>query len=99
MITNSWDVKTASEWLGMTPNALREKAKAGKVPGFKVGKEWRFLELDLLEFVRGQYKSCHSSNAKTRRTGGSISSRPMARELESLLARTIGGKPKNTTTN
>ncbi len=45
----------AAEALGLHPNTLQARAKAGEIPGAKVGKEWRFLDVDLAEYMRSQY--------------------------------------------
>ncbi len=39
----------------MNPEALRQKAKAGVIPGAKPGKCWVFLEEDLAEYIRTAY--------------------------------------------
>jgi excisionase family DNA binding protein len=41
-------------------STVRELAKAGKIPGRKVGRAWVFVEADLLEFVREG--ECRSTN-------------------------------------
>lgn len=51
------DIKNAAEALGIHPCTLQERAKAGLIPGAKIGKEWRFLEVDLVEYMRAQYPS------------------------------------------
>lgn len=42
----------AAEFLGFNPYTVREKARAGDIPGRKVGKEWRFSRSGLLEWLR-----------------------------------------------
>jgi excisionase family DNA binding protein len=42
----------AAELLRIRPKTLREWVKLGRVPGRKVGKDWRFSRAQLLEFVR-----------------------------------------------
>ena len=64
---------------------LQEKARAGEIPGAKIGKCWVFVDVDLIEHIRSQYprrvlqserkelEPCHSTNATTHRIGGSRS--------------------------
>jgi excisionase family DNA binding protein len=42
------NVKETAEFLGFAPYTIREKAKAGDIPGRKVGGEWRFSRRALL---------------------------------------------------
>jgi len=84
----------AAELLKIHPVTLLNKANAGEVPGAKIGKCWVFIEIDLLEYIRSQYRlralqgeherniTCHSSNARTRQIGGS-KSRPAVDRLYS----------------
>ncbi len=41
----------AAEFLGFRVYTIREKARAGEIPGRKVGKEWRFSRRRLLEWL------------------------------------------------
>ena len=41
----------AAEFLGFRVYTIREKARAGEIPGRKVGKEWRFSRRRLLEWI------------------------------------------------
>jgi len=77
------DLHAAAALLHIHPVTLRNKARAGEIPGAKIGKSWVFLEDDLIKNIRLQYPSrvmqgeqkenplCHSTNAKTRPSGGS----------------------------
>ena len=79
------DLHAAAKLLHIHPVTLRDKARAGLIPGAKIGKSWVFVEVDLIEFIRSQYEArvmqgdrqekflCHSTNAKTRLSGGSNS--------------------------
>ncbi|MFQ6024276.1 MAG: helix-turn-helix domain-containing protein [Acidiferrobacterales bacterium] len=88
----------AARFLRMNPEALRQKAKAGRIPGAKPGKCWVFLEQDLAEYLRSQYACprqavrvtnvheeaiCHSTVAT--KCGGSTSSRRMEKECRKAL--------------
>jgi excisionase family DNA binding protein len=79
------DLQQAAKFLNMHPVTVGEKARAGVIPGAKPGKCWTFIEDDLAAYLRSLYPSsrqalqgehaevklCHSTNAKTRRSGGS----------------------------
>lgn len=54
---NSLDLRAAAQFLGLHPNTLQARAKAGLIPGSKIGKEWRFLDVDLAAHMRAQYRS------------------------------------------
>lgn len=77
-------LEEAAEFLHLHPITLARRAKAGIVPGAKPGKCWVFVEVDLIEYLRSQYRrqtstesmtkekqSCHSIDQKSRRIGGS----------------------------
>jgi excisionase family DNA binding protein len=81
---NTLTLEQAAELLKMHPVTLQGKAKAGVIPGCKIGRRWVFIEIDLIEHIRAQYQwralqgerkeiLCHSINAKTRPSGGSRS--------------------------
>jgi hypothetical protein len=106
------DLKQAASFLKLHPEEVRRRAKAGLVPGAKLGKRWVFIMEDLADYVRSLYSGprqalrvtwrkevteCHSANAVTR--GGLISPLRAASELDALLALPIRPKPKNSTTS
>ena len=41
-------VRTAAALLKVHPNTMRSLVKRGEVPGVKIGRDWRFLESDLV---------------------------------------------------
>src|SRR6185295_14062966 len=59
---------------------LRALAAAGKVPAFKLGRAWRFVEIDLLAWARAHYcradavgdkeSTCRSTNVQIAASGG-----------------------------
>ena len=71
------DLQQAAQLLRINAEELRQRAKAGAIPGAKVGRRWIFVEDDLVEHVRSLYASprqalqvtlrkepeCHSANA------------------------------------
>lgn len=49
------DLIEAATFLGIHPNTLQARAKSGAIPGAKVGRAWRFIDVDLAEHLRAQY--------------------------------------------
>src|ERR1700681_4054011 len=78
---NTLDLQAAAAFLHIHPVTLQEKARAGEIPGAKIGKCWVFVDVDLVEHIRSQYprrvlqserkelEPCHSTNAMTHRIG------------------------------
>ncbi|MCL4485035.1 MAG: helix-turn-helix domain-containing protein [Nitrospirae bacterium] len=98
----------AAEFLQFHPNWVRQEAKAGRIPGRKIGREWRFVEEDLVVFIRSGYpesrqaplvevSSCQSSKEEVR--GGLISQRRAESVLDARLKRKKERKPRSSTTN
>ena len=91
------DLIGAAQFLRIHPEELRQRAKAGKIPGAKVGRRWVFLEDDLVDYLRSLYSQprqalqvtrrkemeCHFANAAV--SGGSTSSLPTENEYAELL--------------
>ena len=46
------DVEEVADLLSVSPWTVREQARLGRLPGRKVGKEWRFSRQGLLEWLR-----------------------------------------------
>lgn len=53
-VATSLDLQEAAAFLGIHADTLRERAAAGIIPGAKIGKEWRFLDVDLAAWLRLQ---------------------------------------------
>jgi len=102
----------AAEFLKMHTEEVRRRAKAGKIPGAKLGKRWVFILEDLAEHIRSHYadsrqalrvvaekeeKLCHSTNAVKR--GGSRLPHQPESVLDALLAQPIKPKHRNSTTS
>jgi hypothetical protein len=49
------DLQAAAELVFLDPSTLRAKAKRGEVPAAKPGKCWVFIDVDLLDWLRGLY--------------------------------------------
>jgi len=91
------DLEAAARLLHIHPEELRRRAKAGIIPGAKVGRCWVFVADDLVAYVRSLYASprqalqvtlrkeleCHFANAAV--AGGSTSLLPMESEYAELL--------------
>ncbi len=104
------DLNEAARFLHIHPVTLLKKARSGEVPAAKPGKCWIFLDVDLEQYIRSQYiwqasqsdivgvSECLSTNAKTRRTGGSKSLSTVKRYNE-VLALPIAKKPRSTSTS
>ncbi|MGQ3887816.1 helix-turn-helix domain-containing protein [Legionella sp. CNM-1927-20] len=45
----------ASKFLGAHKETVRRLASSGRVPAVKIGKGWRFIEQDLVLYMRSQY--------------------------------------------
>jgi len=98
--TETLDLKQAAEYLKMHWQTLREKAKSGKIPGAKIGKQWVFIKEDLVTHIRSKYASprsrsqvqrmgeslCYTSD-QTRSSTGAVSPRRMDKEYKYLLKR------------
>jgi excisionase family DNA binding protein len=94
----TFSLDEAAAFLGMNAEVVRRRAASGEIPGAKTGKGWRFLNIDLVDFLRSQYPvkrqepqsaiekektQCHSSNAVTH--GTSISSHRTENEYDKVL--------------
>lgn len=50
----------AAELLRVSTKTILALARDGALPGEKVGRAWRFLRADLLDYVRGRHKAAAS---------------------------------------
>src|ERR1700679_3128808 len=60
---------SAAAFLHMSPNTLRKRAAAGRVPAYKPGKSWVFLQDELVTHLKAS-RPFHSIAAPTLRTTG-----------------------------
>ena len=51
------DLAGAAKFLRMNRESLRQRAKAGEIPGAKPGKCWCFLKSDLIAYLRSRYST------------------------------------------
>lgn len=105
------NLEEAAQFLKMHPEEVRRRAKAGIIPGAKVGKCWVFVEDDLVTYLRSLYATprqalqvghgekqlCHSANVVRR--GGLVSPHQAASELDALLQLKTKPKHRNSTTS
>jgi len=88
----------AARFLKIHPEELRQRAKAGRIPGAKVGRAWVFLQEDLADYLRSLYsrprqalqvtlgkevESCHFADEV--QSGGSTCSPLPENEYAALL--------------
>ena len=104
------NLKEAAALLKIHPVTLQDKARAGEIPGAKIGRAWVFIEIDLLEYIRSkcprralqgdssEVLECHSSNVRTHRIGGSNST-TREDEYSKVLALPTRQKQGSTTTS
>ena len=98
----------AAEFLHMSESSLRQKAKAGEIPGSKPGKCWVFIRADLIRYLREQQEKikatarrglevirCHSIDEA--KSGGSDLPRRRASEYASRLGLEIDARHRNST--
>ena len=109
-----WRMRTlnlseAAQFLKLHPEEVRRRAKAGIIPGAKLGKRWAFIEDDLADHIRSLYactrqalqvgheekQLCRSVNVVRR--GGLVSPYQAASELDALLQLKIKPRRKNST--
>ncbi len=48
------DIKQVREVLGLSERTVFRLIKSGELKGFKVGREWRFEESDITDFIQRQ---------------------------------------------
>jgi excisionase family DNA binding protein len=90
-------VEQVCELYTLHPKTVQKLARQGKMPAFKVGKNWRFYDVDLVDHFRAQsnslvlegahekeIKTCHFIREKTPRTCG-VSSPLTASSYNNLL--------------
>src|SRR5215469_4924536 len=108
---NTLGLNEAAAFLHCHPEELRRRAKAGIVPGAKVGRCWVFLKDDLATYLRSLYPqkrqalqvtprkeiACHFANAAV--SGGSTSTPHPGNEYAELLKLPIKPSRRSCTTS
>src|SRR6202521_3955498 len=107
---NTLNLEAAAAFLHIHRVTLQGKARAGEIPGAKIGKCWVFVDVDLVEHIRSQYarrvlqserkelEPCHSINAPIHRIGGSKSA-TAEQQYSVALGLKTKLKPGSTTTS
>ncbi|APR53219.1 helix-turn-helix domain-containing protein [Sphingomonas koreensis] len=104
-------LRQAADFLGVHPNTVRRYARQAAIPCAKIGRDWRFLQADLVAWLRGRYPDharmhlgadrkealWHSGNVQI----PTLSTSPprTEAELDILLAPPTGKRRRNTTTS
>ncbi|MCH7510214.1 MAG: helix-turn-helix domain-containing protein [Proteobacteria bacterium] len=87
----------AADFLKISKDAVKRKARNGEIPGAKIGKCWVFIEEDLIETIRRKYP-CQYINQKER-VISILDSASVAKKLADRVAQLTGEKPKNMNTH
>lgn len=97
--TKTLNIIEAAKFLGAHKETVRRLAASGELPGVKIGRGWRFIEQDLVMYMRNKYSTCDASQGVNMRsidiwhsrkkmgTGGSTSP-----TMESVYAKALGLK-------
>ena len=98
----------AAAALRLHPVTLRALAATGDVPAFKLGRVWRFVEIDLITWARAHYgradavgdkeSTCRSTNVQIAATGGPRSAYRTGAAYAALVAPRKGKKRRNGST-
>src|ERR1700681_3386350 len=98
----------AAMTLRLHPVTLRALAAAGGIPAFKLGRAWRFVEVDVLTWARAHYcradavgdkeSTCRSTNVQIAATGGPRSPYQTEAAYADLVAPRIARKHRNGST-
>ena len=98
-------VAEAATTLRLHPVTLRALAAAGTVPAVKIGRAWRFVEVDLLAWARANYRradavgdkenTCRSTNVQIAASGGPRSPYQTEAAYAALVAPRTARKHRN----
>src|SRR5215467_11953855 len=91
--------------LKLHPVTLRALAATGGVPAIKIGRVWRFVEIDLVTWARAHYRRadavgdkeivCRSTNVQIAASGGPRSAYQTEVAYAALVAPRTGRKRRN----
>ena len=59
----------AAKMLGVTPRTVTRLAERGEIPGFRVGKLWRFRSSDIREFIESQIRQRADKSKREHQSG------------------------------
>ncbi|RUR24233.1 helix-turn-helix domain-containing protein [Legionella qingyii] len=74
------NITEAATFLGAHQETVRRMAANGLIPAAKIGRSWRFIEQDLVMYIRNKYSTCDASQGVNRR---SIDTWHSTKEMES----------------
>ena len=57
-------LREAAAFLNVHPNTVRSQVRRGNLPGVQVGRGWRFLEPDIIAWIRGRYRNVPAAGGK-----------------------------------
>jgi excisionase family DNA binding protein len=89
------DLQQAATFLKCSDDTIMELARCGQLPGVKVGRKWVFVDVDLVEWLRSKYPSCHSTESET---SGTTTSPSTERGSETPRAQRTGKRRNGYTT-
>jgi hypothetical protein len=85
----SWDIYQAAEFLKIHPDTCTRRAKAGLIPGCKIGRAWVFMPDLLADYVRAQAME----NVRQQGVpGGGLASKSLGQRLAAQRAQRLAGK-------
>jgi len=62
----TFNIIEAAAFLGAHKETIRRLAAGGQLPGVKVGRSWRFIQDDLVVYMRSKYASAVTSQGAVR---------------------------------
>lgn len=84
-LTPTIGLEEAARLLLVSPDCLMRRARAGKVPGAKIGRRWVFVTVDLLELIRQKARECVVTAPPRRFFGESRAQHETLRRLDARL--------------
>jgi excisionase family DNA binding protein len=82
------DLDETAALLRLSPATVLREAREGRLPGRRIGEEWRFARVHVLEWLRGDTEP--AALAQTPHTAEATQS---GEDLEDLVAHEGGGEP------
>jgi excisionase family DNA binding protein len=106
---NTIGLEEAAKFLKIHPETLRRKARAGEVPGRKVGKGWVFILSQLADWIAEPYSKSRQvpqvkeavwpfTNAAMVRSTSRSPTHELDEQYASLLEPPTGRRPRNSRT-
>jgi len=59
-----WDCNQAARFLGLHPKTVKRMARAGEIPGCRLGRRWIFRPSELDALLRGRVSSSAKDNSR-----------------------------------